>query len=270
MGPESGLTVATGPGCGGVTAPAGFRRGGGRGRPEGVGRSRRRPRGQRRPAVGGRRRVHGQPVPGRPGAVDGAVPEVRQVRAVILNSGGANACTGPDGFADTHRTAEHVADRLERRPDRGRRLLHRPDRRPAADGQAPGRRRLGRAEPVAERGGRRRRGHHDHGLGAQARPGHASGWLVGRWDGQGRRHARTGAGDDAGGAHHRRRGRRPRAGRGAAVGGAHDVRPDRLRRLHVHQRHRPAARLGGSRGHAGPRGARRARCTPPAPTWPAS
>ena len=31
------------------------------------------------------------------------------VRAVILNSGGANACTGPEGFADTHRTAEHVA-----------------------------------------------------------------------------------------------------------------------------------------------------------------
>jgi glutamate N-acetyltransferase/amino-acid N-acetyltransferase len=29
--------------------------------------------------------------------------------AVILNSGGANACTGPEGFADTHRTAEHVA-----------------------------------------------------------------------------------------------------------------------------------------------------------------
>jgi len=35
-----------------------------------------------------------------------------QVRAVILNSGGANACTGPDGFLDTHRTAEHVAGLL--------------------------------------------------------------------------------------------------------------------------------------------------------------
>ena len=30
------------------------------------------------------------------------------VRAVALNSGGANACTGSDGFLDTHRTAEHV------------------------------------------------------------------------------------------------------------------------------------------------------------------
>ena len=34
------------------------------------------------------------------------------VRAVILNSGGANACTGPDGFQDTHQTAEHVASLL--------------------------------------------------------------------------------------------------------------------------------------------------------------
>ena len=30
-------------------------------------------------------------------------------RAVLLNSGGANACTGPAGFADTHASAERVA-----------------------------------------------------------------------------------------------------------------------------------------------------------------
>lgn len=36
-----------------------------------------------------------------------------RAHAVILNSGGANACTGPEGFADTHRTAEHVAELLE-------------------------------------------------------------------------------------------------------------------------------------------------------------
>ena len=35
-----------------------------------------------------------------------------QLDAVVLNSGGANACTGPDGFGDTHRTAEHVAAAL--------------------------------------------------------------------------------------------------------------------------------------------------------------
>jgi len=34
------------------------------------------------------------------------------VRAAILNSGGANACTGPQGFADTHKTAEHVGQLL--------------------------------------------------------------------------------------------------------------------------------------------------------------
>lgn len=37
-------------------------------------------------------------------------------RAVVLNSGGANACTGPEGFADTHRTAEHVAGALGASP----------------------------------------------------------------------------------------------------------------------------------------------------------
>ncbi len=35
-----------------------------------------------------------------------------RLRAVILNSGGANACTGPRGFQDTHATAEAVADAL--------------------------------------------------------------------------------------------------------------------------------------------------------------
>jgi glutamate N-acetyltransferase/amino-acid N-acetyltransferase len=35
-----------------------------------------------------------------------------RLAAVVLNSGGANACTGPDGFADTHITAEHVAKTL--------------------------------------------------------------------------------------------------------------------------------------------------------------
>ena len=35
------------------------------------------------------------------------------VRAVVLNSGGANACTGPLGFADTHATAELVGELLE-------------------------------------------------------------------------------------------------------------------------------------------------------------
>ncbi|MFJ1973593.1 bifunctional glutamate N-acetyltransferase/amino-acid acetyltransferase ArgJ [Streptomyces sp. NPDC087903] len=36
-----------------------------------------------------------------------------QVSAVVLNSGGANACTGPKGFQDTHATAEKVAEVLD-------------------------------------------------------------------------------------------------------------------------------------------------------------
>ncbi len=55
------------------------------------------------------------------------------LRAVILNSGGANACTGPGGFQDTHATAEAVAAALvglgnRDRGHRGRGLLHRTDR----------------------------------------------------------------------------------------------------------------------------------------------
>jgi len=36
-----------------------------------------------------------------------------EVKAVVLNSGGANACTGPAGFQDTHKTAEETAALLE-------------------------------------------------------------------------------------------------------------------------------------------------------------
>ncbi|MGH3908853.1 MAG: bifunctional glutamate N-acetyltransferase/amino-acid acetyltransferase ArgJ [Pseudonocardiaceae bacterium] len=36
-----------------------------------------------------------------------------RLRAVVLNSGGANACTGPAGFQDTHATAERVAKVLD-------------------------------------------------------------------------------------------------------------------------------------------------------------
>jgi glutamate N-acetyltransferase/amino-acid N-acetyltransferase len=36
-----------------------------------------------------------------------------RVRAVVLNSGGANACTGPLGFQDTHATAERLAAALD-------------------------------------------------------------------------------------------------------------------------------------------------------------
>jgi glutamate N-acetyltransferase/amino-acid N-acetyltransferase len=35
-----------------------------------------------------------------------------RLRAVVLNAGGANACTGSEGFGDTHRTAEYAASAL--------------------------------------------------------------------------------------------------------------------------------------------------------------
>ena len=35
-----------------------------------------------------------------------------RLKAVVLNSGGANACTGPAGFQDTHATAERAAELL--------------------------------------------------------------------------------------------------------------------------------------------------------------
>jgi glutamate N-acetyltransferase / amino-acid N-acetyltransferase len=39
-----------------------------------------------------------------------------RVRAVVLNSGGANACTGALGFQDTHATAEYLAAALDDSP----------------------------------------------------------------------------------------------------------------------------------------------------------
>jgi glutamate N-acetyltransferase/amino-acid N-acetyltransferase len=41
------------------------------------------------------------------------VTKGKVVRAVALNSGGANACTGSQGFQDTHKTAEKVGQLLE-------------------------------------------------------------------------------------------------------------------------------------------------------------
>jgi glutamate N-acetyltransferase/amino-acid N-acetyltransferase len=52
-------------------------------------------------------RVHAAPVKWSRQVVSGG-----RVRAVVLNSGGANACTGPLGFQDTHATAERLAAAL--------------------------------------------------------------------------------------------------------------------------------------------------------------
>jgi glutamate N-acetyltransferase/amino-acid N-acetyltransferase len=53
-------------------------------------------------------RVHAAPVKWSRQVVSGG-----RVRAVVLNSGGANACTGAPGFQDTHATAERLASVLD-------------------------------------------------------------------------------------------------------------------------------------------------------------
>ena len=159
------------------------------------------------------------------------------VRAVVLNSGGANCYTGPEGFQTTHATAERVAGHLGigagdvvvcstgliGLSNVREHLLAGVDAAHAALAGHGG-------EDAAARD-------HDHRLGAQAdrRRGRR---LEHRRHGQGRRHARPAAGHDARRPHHRRRrvGRRPR--RRAAGGHQGQLRPARLRRLHVHQRHR--------------------------------
>src|SRR5258707_7063021 len=83
-----------------------------------------------------------------------------QVHAVVLNSGGANACTGPDGYADTRQTAEHLAGPRSRpgRPGAGgaRRVSGGPPalgRRPRGGGAPP----AAPSAPGAARAARRTR-----------------------------------------------------------------------------------------------------------------
>jgi glutamate N-acetyltransferase / amino-acid N-acetyltransferase len=59
-------------------------------------------------AVFTRNRVQAAPVTWTRQVVSGG-----RVRAVVLNSGGANACTGAAGFQDTHAAAEHLATAID-------------------------------------------------------------------------------------------------------------------------------------------------------------
>ena len=181
--------------------------------------SRTSPGGQRRTAVRRGRRVH-RATGSRPrrcaGARASSTGPGAELAAVVLNSGGANACTGPDGYADTVATAEHLGALLATPAAPGRGRLHRADRPAAADGPAAARRRRGGRGAVDADGGldaataimttdsvpktaqvTRRRVHR-------------------RRDGQGRRHARPRPGHDAGRADHRRGRRLRRAGHRAA------------------------------------------------------
>ena len=201
-----------------VTHPQGFLASGVGGRAQVHRQERCRARGERGPVVRCRRRFHLQPRRSPPRS-RGAAKWSRMAASTpsILNSGGANACTGPEGFADTH--------------------AHRRARRFGAAGRGPGRLR-GRRRRVLDRASsacgcpwtRCSRGvdaavgelapdggdaaaarDHDHRLRAEDR--HRGGRrLVDRRDGQGRGNARTRHGDHAVRRHHRRP-HRPRAGR---------------------------------------------------------
>ena len=189
-----------------------------------------------------------------------------RARAVVLNSGGANACTGPEGFQDTHATAEHAAAELGIGAIDVAVASHRADRRPAAHGQAH--RRRHRRGQGAQRGRRTRRRprDHDHRLACPRRP--CSSGTAGRVGGMAK-----GAGmlapslatmlvvlttdavvpPDV---------LRP----GAEDGDRPQLRAGRLRRLPVHQRHGDRAVQRRQRGHAERRGVHRGAHRRGAPT----
>ena len=192
-----------------------------------------------------------------------------RVDAVVLNSGGANACTGPAGFQDTHATAEWTADLLgvsagdvavcstgligERLPIDA--LLHGVDEAVpllAVAGADDAARAImttdTRPKQSVAVGDGFVVGGMAKGAGMLA-PGLATMLAVLTTDADvPAEHARPGA---------------------ARGHGAH-LRPGRLRRLHVDQRHGAAARQRRQRGRTRTRPRSRPRSSRSAPTWPAS
>ena len=209
-------------------------------------------------------RVVGHPVTWSRQAVSDGV-----AHAVVLNSGGANVCTGPDGFLDTHRTAEAVAAGLD---------ISAADVLVASTGligeRLPIETLLAGITPLVA------------GLSADGGPRAAeaimttdtvpkqaaverSGWSVGGMA--------KGAGMLAPAlatmlvvAHHRRRRRRRHRRRRAAGRDAAHLRPRRLRRRDVDLRHRRAARLRRLRDDRRRRRSSPRPSPPSAPTSPAS
>ena len=188
-----------------------------------------------------------------------------RVDAVILNSGGANACTGPQGFQNTHTTAEKTAEALgvsatdvfvcstgligEQLPmdkigpgDRCAPRSSSDDGGPAAATAIMTTDSVSKQAVFTGTDAEGKRVHH-------------------RRHGQGRRHAGAGPGHHAGGPHHRRGGPARNARRRAPRRHPRHLRPGRLGRLHVHQRHRGAAGLRRLRRRPVRRGVRRSGLT---------
>ena len=252
-------------------APRGIPRGRRHRGPQGQRQPRRRARRQRRPRPPRRRGVHDQPGAGRARRLD---PPGRRRRPPRR------------GRAQLRRRQRvHRARRLPRHPPhrgarrggcsaiarrRRRGLLHRPDRRAAADGPAARRRRRrGRGARRRRRRGRGARDH-DHRHRAPRQPPYRRRRLDGRRHGQGRRDARARAWRPCSSCSPRTPSPTPptldAALRAAA---ARHLRPRRLRRLHVDQRHRPPARLRRVRRRARRRGISPPRSRRSAPSSPA-
>ena len=176
-----------------------------------------------------------------------------RARAILINSGNANACTGAPGDRAARRSAEALAGLLGVPADRvlvastgviGQQLpvAKLIDGLPAGGGRAVGHRRRcrRRGDPdnrhlqQAERppGRRRRRPLHD------------------RRHGQGLGDDPPGPGDDPGLRHHRRGGARRRARRDAAPSRRPLLQPAHGRRRHLHQRHDRGAGQRRRRRHA--------------------
>ncbi|CAA9366262.1 MAG: Glutamate N-acetyltransferase @ N-acetylglutamate synthase, partial [uncultured Nocardioidaceae bacterium] len=199
-----------------------------------------------------RQRLHQQPLQGQPRAVEraggegrhrpGGGPQLRR-RELLHRARGV-----PDH--PRHRRAGRGGGRLRRGRRRG--LLDRADR----PGQPPpraarrGRRRCGGAHHRRRSTGGR--GDHDDRLRPQAGRGRAR-RLERRRHGQGGWDARPAARHDARGPHHRRGGGRRDRRRRPARGDPGLLRPARLRRLHVDERHRDAAVQRRQRGGPGRR-----------------
>ena len=193
-----------------------------------------------------------------------------RLRAVVLNSGGANACTGPAGFADTHATAEHVATALdigagevavcstgligERLPMDA--LLAGVTRAAAAldkDGGPDAADAIRTTDTVAK----------------QAVQVHADGWTVGGMA-KGAGMLAPSSRHDVVRDHDRRRRQRGPARRRAPRRGAPDVRAGRCRRVPVHERHRDLAGQRRVRHHPLSRRISMWRSRRSARTWPAN
>ena len=112
----------------------------------------------------GRGPLHHEPGPGRARArVKAHLAATHgRARAVVTNSGCANACTGPQGLLDAHEMAALDGRGHRLRPGRGARGFHRRDWREPEDGGAARRHPARRGGPVGRRARRGRRRHHDH------------------------------------------------------------------------------------------------------------